>query len=179
MKAPRRVSSWETGPPGLAAAVSQSPGQRPWGRWERNWRRRRKPARHRRVVASRIWGWRLWTSPGPTGATPGGAMDREIYRSASRIGSGGKWRPPVAPGCRGSRGVPDGRGRRGAPRESECPKLFRKTEEGRKEEEVIREDKNGAHRRRRHPRATIPEPSITLLRAGDQGWGRAGTLPSS
>ena len=29
---------------------------------------------------------------------------------------GGKRRPPVAPGCRGSRGVPDGRGRRGAPR---------------------------------------------------------------
>jgi hypothetical protein len=43
-------------------------------------------------------------------------MDREIYRSASRIGSGGNWRPPVAPGCRGGRGAPDGRGRRGAPR---------------------------------------------------------------
>ena len=26
-KAPRRVPSWETGPPGLAAAVSQSPGE--------------------------------------------------------------------------------------------------------------------------------------------------------
>jgi hypothetical protein len=61
-------------------------------------------------------GRRPWTSLGPTGATPGGAMDREIYRSASRIGSGGKRRPPVAPRCRGSRGAPDGRGRRGAPR---------------------------------------------------------------
>ena len=29
---------------------------------------------------------------------------------------GGKWRPPLAPGCRGSGGAPDGRGRRGAPR---------------------------------------------------------------
>jgi hypothetical protein len=27
------------------------------------------------------------------------------------------------------------------------------------------------------PRVRIPEPSITLLRAGDRGWGRAGTLP--
>ena len=30
------------------------PRARPWGRWERNWERRRKPARHRRVVASRM-----------------------------------------------------------------------------------------------------------------------------
>jgi hypothetical protein len=43
-------------------------------------------------------------------------MEREIHRSASRIRSGGKWRPPVAPGCRGSRGAPDGRGIRGVPR---------------------------------------------------------------
>jgi hypothetical protein len=52
----------------LAAAVSQSPGQKPWGRWERNWEHRRKPARHRRVVASRMrevvlldfpWEWEL------------------------------------------------------------------------------------------------------------------------
>jgi hypothetical protein len=52
----RRPASWETGPPGLAAAVSQSPGRKPWGRWERNWEHRRKPARHRRVVASRMRG---------------------------------------------------------------------------------------------------------------------------
>jgi len=32
------------------------PGAKPWGRWERNWEHRRKPARHRRVVASRMRG---------------------------------------------------------------------------------------------------------------------------
>ena len=30
------------------------PRAKPWGRWERNWEHRRKPARHRRVVASRM-----------------------------------------------------------------------------------------------------------------------------
>jgi hypothetical protein len=32
------------------------PGAKALGRWERNWERRRKPARHRRVVASRMRG---------------------------------------------------------------------------------------------------------------------------
>jgi hypothetical protein len=61
---------------------------------------------------------------------------------------GGNWRPPIAPGCRGSGGAPDGRGRRGAPRESECPKLSRKTEEGQKEE--------GGKREARRQRKTEP-----------------------
>jgi hypothetical protein len=31
-RTPGRASSWETGPPGPAATVSQSPGREPWGR---------------------------------------------------------------------------------------------------------------------------------------------------
>jgi hypothetical protein len=48
------------------------------------------------------------------GSHPRGVMERApSLRLPKR--DGGRWRPPVAPGCRGSGGAPDGRGRRGAP----------------------------------------------------------------
>jgi len=68
--------------------------------------------------------------------------------------------PAHSPRMPGQQGSPGWEGQKGRPEESECPKLSRKTEEGQKEEEVRRQG-NGAHRRRCHPRARIPEPSIT------------------
>jgi hypothetical protein len=77
------------------------------------------------------------------GATPGWAVERTLHRSVSRIGSGGKWRPPVAPGCRGSRGVPDGRGRRGAPRRANTlSSPGRQTKGGRKRKSEDREKRS-------------------------------------
>jgi hypothetical protein len=58
------------------------------------------------------------SGPGPPlvrGELPPGDDGKRAPSSLSRKGSGGKRRPPVAPGCRGSGGAPDGRGRRGAP----------------------------------------------------------------
>jgi hypothetical protein len=75
------------------------------------------------------------------GSLPWGVMmGRELHRSASRRGSGGKWRPPVAPKP-GRRGSPGWEGQKGRSGKSERPKLSRKTEEGQKEEEVRRRKK--------------------------------------
>jgi len=96
-------------------------------------------------------------------------MDREIHRSASRIGSGGKWRPPVAPGCRGGRGAPDARGRRGAPRRASALSSpgdqrkggrKRKSEEDKKVEPIDADAIPGVA-----PRST----QFTLVGAGDRG----------
>jgi hypothetical protein len=92
------------------------PRAKPWGRWERNWRRRRKPARHRRVVASRMRGVAPLDLSWSDGSYPWRGDDERTPSTPLPRRDGGNWRPPVAPRCRGSRGAPDGRGRRGAPR---------------------------------------------------------------
>jgi hypothetical protein len=94
----------------------------------------------------------------------------------SRRGSGGKRRPPVAPGCRGSRGVPDGRGRRGAPGRANAlssPGRQRKGRRKRKSEDKKTEPIDAE---------AIPGKDPGALNHAIEGWGpgvgRAGTLPS-
>jgi hypothetical protein len=97
--------------------------------------------------------------------------------SLSRRGSGGKWRPTVAPGCRGSGGAPDGRGRRGAPGRASALSSPGKQRKGRRKRN--QKTKKGAHRRRRHPRARIPELPIHTNGCWGPGVGScAGTFPS-
>jgi hypothetical protein len=120
--------------------------------------RRRKPARHRRVVASRMRGVVLLDLSWSDGSLPWGVMGRATIIPLPRR-DGGNWRPPVAPGCRGSRGAPDGRGRRGAPgRANALSSPGRQRKGGRKRKSEDKKD--GAHRRRRHPRVRIPEHPI-------------------
>ena len=88
----------------------------PWGRQRRNWEHRRKPTRHRRVMASRmrgvvlldlLWSDRSHPRRGDGESDPSTPLPRR---------DGGKWRPPVAPECQDGGGVLDGRGRKGVPR---------------------------------------------------------------
>jgi hypothetical protein len=105
------------------------------------------------------------------GELPPGVMER-APSSLSRKGSGGKWRPPIAPGCRGSGGAPDERGRRGAPRRaSALSSPGRQKKGGRKRKSEDKE--NGAHGRRSHPRARIPELPIHNIGSWGPGVGDA------
>jgi hypothetical protein len=78
---------------------------------------------------------------------------------------GGKRRPPVAPGCRGSRGVPDGRGRRGAPGRANALSSPGKQRKGRRRRKS--EDK------KRSPWTLMPSPGQNPGASNHNigGWG--------
>ena len=101
------------------------PRAKPWGRWERNWRRRRKPARHRRVVASRMRGvapldlsWSDGSLPwrGDGEGNPSLRLPRRERREVA---------PALSPRMPEQQGSPGWEGQKGRPEESECPKLSR------------------------------------------------------
>ena len=124
-----------------------------------NWGCRRKPARRRRRGPER---GSIPGHPPVTGATPGWAMERELHRSASRRGSGGKRRPPLAPGCRGSGGAPDERGRRGAPGRANALSSPGRQKKGRRRRKARKKPEDGSgsdyNRRCRKLRTITREP---------------------
>jgi len=96
-------------------------------------------------------------------------MDREIHHLSPEEGRR-EVAPAHSPKMPGRQGSPGWEGQKGRPEESERPKLSRKTEKGRKEEEDRRQE-NGAHRRRCHPRARIPELPIHSIGSWGPGVG--------
>jgi hypothetical protein len=81
--------------------------------------------------------------------------------------------PARSPRMPGRQGSPGWEGQKGRPEESECPKLSRKTDEGRKEEEIRRQRKTEPMDADAIP-GVAPRSTqftlITLMGAGDRGW---------
>ena len=92
------------------------------------------------------------------------------------IGSGGNWRPPVAPRP-GQRGVLDERGRRGAPRRASALSSPGKKTKGRRKRKSEEDKEMEPIDADAIPGLESRSSQFTILGAGDRGWGYAGTLP--